>query len=160
MIIFEGTISHKVFRELLAGQDHHRYEEIVLGLAKGAAITMFVYYFFQALLFIHEKRWELITDAWGYWYLLEIIGFVLVPCCMYAYGVRHRSLGIVKVASVMALLGIIMNRLNVTVIAYRWYDIHKYYPSWEEIVVTGMVVFTEIWIFRWIVTRMPVLTKK
>jgi membrane protein YdbS with pleckstrin-like domain len=79
---------------------------------------------------------------------------------MYAYGVRNRNFGIVKVASVMALLGIILNRLNVTVIAYRWYDVDKYYPSWEEIVVTLMVVFTEIWIFRWIVTRMPVLSKK
>ena len=160
MIIFEGTISHKVFKALIGQQNHHQYEEIVLGLAKGAAITMFVYYFFQALLFIHEKRWQLITDAWGYWYLLEIIGFVLIPCFIYAYGVRNRNFGIVKVASVMALLGIILNRLNVTVIAYRWYDVNKYYPSWEEIVVTLMVVFTEIWIFRWIVTRMPVLSKK
>jgi len=160
MIIFEGTISHQVFKDLLGRQNHHQYEEIVLGLAKGAAITMFVYYFFQSLLFIHEKRWELITDAWGYWYLLEIIGLVLVPCFMYAYGVRNKHFGIVKVASVLALLGIIMNRLNVTVIAYRWYDVDKYYPSWEEIVVTLMVVSTEIWIFRWIVTRMPVLSKR
>ena len=160
MIIFEGTISHKIFKDLIGGHDHRQYEEIVFGLGKGAAIAMFVYYFFQALLFIHEKRWALITDFWGYWYLLEIIGFVLIPCFMYAYAVRNRSLGIIKVASIMALLGIILNRLNVTVIAYRWYDVDKYYPSWEEIVVTLMVVFTEIWVFRWIVTRMPVFDKK
>ena len=160
MIIFEGTISHKVFKDLIGVHDHHQYEEIVLGLAKGAAITMFVYYFFQALLFVHDKRWELITDAWGYWYLLEIIGFVLVPCCMFAYAVRNRNLGIVRVASVMALAGIVLNRLNVTVITYRWYDLDKYYPSIGEVVVTLMVVFTEVWIFRWIVTRMPVLSHK
>ena len=34
MIIFEGTISHKVFKDLLGLQDHHQYEEIVLGLGK------------------------------------------------------------------------------------------------------------------------------
>lgn len=85
---------------------------------------------------------------------------MLVPCFMYAYAVRNRNLGIIKVASVMALLGIILNRLNVTVIAYRWYDVHKYHPSWQEIVVTLVVVFTEIWIFWWIVTRMPVFEKK
>jgi len=159
MIVFEGTISHKVFRDLLGTGDQHRYEEIILGLGKGAAITMFVYYFFQALLFVHYKRWELITDLWGYWYLLEIIGLVLVPCFMFAYAVRNRKLGLIKVASVLALLGVIDNRLNVTVIAFRWYDLHKYYPSWEEVVVTLMVVFTEIWVFRWIVTRMPVFEK-
>src|SRR3990172_7800967 len=140
MIIFEGTISHRVFRNLIGGHDHHRYEEIVLGLAKGAAITMFVYYFFQALIFIHEERWQLITDFWGYWYLVEVLGFVLVPCFMFAYAVRNRNLGIIKVASVMALLGIILNRLNVSVIAFKWYAANHYYPSWEEIVVTLMVI--------------------
>lgn len=159
MIIFEGTISHRVFRALIGRHDHHQYEEIVLGLAKGAAITMFVYYFFQALIFIHEERWQLITDFWGYWYLVEVLGFLLIPCCMFAYAVRNRSLGLVRVASVMALLGIVLNRLNVSVIAFRWYAVDKYYPSWEEIVVTLMVVFTEIWVFRWIVTRMPVFSR-
>jgi hypothetical protein len=120
---------------------------------------MFVYYFFQALIFIHEERWQLITDFWGYWYLVEVIGFVLIPCFMFAYAVRNRNLGLVKFASVMALLGIVLNRLNVSVIAFRWYAANKYYPSWEEFVVTLMVVFTEIWVFRWIVTRMPVFGK-
>jgi Ni/Fe-hydrogenase subunit HybB-like protein len=160
MIVFEGTVSHKVFKDLIGKGDEHRYEEIILGLGKGAAITMFVYYFFQALLFVHYKRWELITDFWGYWYLLEVIGLVLVPCFMFAYAVRNRSLGLIRVASVLALLGVVLNRLNVTVIAYRWYDVAKYYPSWQEVVVTLMVVFTEIWVFRWIVTRMPVFEKK
>ena len=156
MIVFEGTISHKAFKDLIGGNDHHHYEEILFGLGKGAAITMFVYYFFQALIFIHEKRWELINDFWGYWYLVEVIGFVLVPCFMFAYAVRNRRLGIIKIASVMALIGIVLNRLNVSVIAFRWYAVDHYYPSWQEIVVTLMVVFTEIWVFRWIVTRMRV----
>ena len=30
---------------------------MIFGLAKGAAIAMFVYYFFKALLFIHDKQW-------------------------------------------------------------------------------------------------------
>src|SRR5450759_375451 len=84
MIIFEGTISHRVFKDLIDEKDHHTHDEIILGLAKGAAIVMFVYYFFQALIFIHEKRWNLITDFWGYWYLVEVYGFVLIPCFMYA----------------------------------------------------------------------------
>lgn len=159
MIIFEGTISHSVFKDLIGGGNQKHYEEIVLGLAKGAAVTMFVYYFFQALLFVHEQRWNLIVDFWGYWYLVEIIGFVLIPCCMFAYAVRNRKLGLIKVASVMALLGIILNRLNVSVIAFRWYAADHYYPSWQEIWVTLMVISVEIWVLRWIITRMPVLSK-
>jgi Ni/Fe-hydrogenase subunit HybB-like protein len=160
MIIFEGTISHKVFKNLIGERSHHSFEEIILGLGKGAAIAMFVYYFFKALIFIHEKQWELINDFWGYWYLVEVIGFVLIPCFMFAYAVRNRNLGIIKVASILALIGILLNRLNISVIAFNWDAVNKYYPSWEEIVVTLMVVFSEIWVFRWIVTRMPVFSKE
>jgi Ni/Fe-hydrogenase subunit HybB-like protein len=156
MIIFEGTISHRVFKNLIDPDSHHAFDDIIFGLAKGAAITMFVYYFMKALLFIHGKQWGFLNDGWGYWYLLEVLGFVLVPGFMFAFGFRNRSLNIVRIASVLALLGIVLNRLNVSFISFRWYAEVHYYPSWQEIVVTLMIIFTEIWIFRWIVTRMPV----
>jgi Ni/Fe-hydrogenase subunit HybB-like protein len=156
MIIFEGTISHRVFKHLLNPKGHHSFDDMVFGLAKGAAITMFVYYVFKALLFIHEKQWDLINTSWGYWYLLEVLGFVLVPAFMFAVGFKHRSLNIIKIASVLALLGVILNRLNVSIVCFQWYEPVHYYPSWQEITVTLMVIFSEIWIFRWVVTRMPV----
>ena len=159
MIIFEGTISHKVFKDLIDPKGHGNYNEMIIGLAKGASITLFVYYFFQALLFIHGEKWNLIHGFWGFWYLLEVIGFVLIPCFMYAYGARNRSLGIIKVAAIMTLIGIILNRLNISIIAFNWNAAVRYFPSWEEYVVTLMVVFSEIWVFRWIVTRMPVFEK-
>jgi Ni/Fe-hydrogenase subunit HybB-like protein len=158
MIIFEGTVSHKAFGHLIAPKNHHAFDDIVFGLAKGAAITMFVYYVFKALLFIHDKQWDLINTVWGYWYLVEVIGFVLVPAFMFAFGHRHRSLNIIKIAAVMALLGIILNRLNISIIVFRWYEAVRYYPSWQEIVVTLMVICAEIWIFRWVVIRMPVFS--
>jgi len=160
MIIVEGTISHKVFRKLIEPKSHHSFDEMIFGLAKGAAIVMFVYYFFKALLFIHDKQWTMINDGWGYWYLLEVIGFVLVPALMFAFGFKHRSLNIIKVAAVMALLGIVLNRLNVSIISFNWYADVRYFPSWQEIVVTLMVIFAELWVFRWFVTRMPVLSSE
>ena len=158
MIIFEGTISHRVFKNLIPPESHHSFNDIIFGLAKGAAITMFVYYFFKALLFIHDQQWDLLNDGWGYWYLVEVLGFVLVPGLMFAFGFRNRSINIIKIASVLALIGIVLNRLNISFITFNWYaDVH-YYPSWQEIVVTLMIIFTEIWIFRWVVTRMPVFS--
>ena len=156
MIIFEGTISHRVFKKLIDPKGHHSFNDMIFGLAKGAAIAMFVYYFFKALLFIHDKQWGMLNDGWGLWYLVEVIGFVLVPALMFAFGFKNRSLNIIKTAAVMALIGIILNRLNVSIISFNWYaDVH-YFPSWQEIVVTLTVIFTEIWVFRWVVTRLPV----
>jgi len=156
MIIFEGTISHRVFKDLIDPKSHHAFDDIMFGLGKGAAITMFVYYFFKALIFIHGQHWSLITDGWGLWYLVEVIGFVLIPGFMYAFGVRNRSLSIIRIAAILSLIGIMLNRLNTSIIAYNWNAAVHYIPSWQEFVVTLMVIFAEIWVFRWIVTRMPV----
>ncbi len=157
MIIFEGTISHRVFKDLIDPESHHSFDEIIFGLAKGAAITMFVYYSRRCFSFMISNGLYL-TMAGAAWYLVEVLGFVLVPALMFAFGFKHRSLNIVKIAAVLALLGIVLNRLNISFITFNWYaDVH-YYPSWQEIVVTLMIIFTEIWIFRWFVTRMPVLS--
>jgi Ni/Fe-hydrogenase subunit HybB-like protein len=158
MIIIEGTISQRVLKDHMDAE-HAGFNKLIFGLARGAAISMFAYYFFKALIFIHGHHWELLGDFWGYWYLTEVIGFTLVPCFMFAYGVRNRSLGIIRVAAIVALLGVVLNRLNVSVIAFNWFVPNHYYPSWQEIVVTLMVVFAEIWVFRWVVSRMPVMRK-
>ena len=158
MIIFEGTLSHRVFSHMIPPKHHHGFDDIVFGLAKGAAITMFVYYVFKALLFIHDKQWDLINTGWGAWYLVEVIGFVLIPAFMFAFGHRHRSLTIIKVAAIMALLGVILNRLNISIVVFHWYEAVRYYPSWQEIMVTLMVICAEIWLFRWVVNRMPVFS--
>jgi Ni/Fe-hydrogenase subunit HybB-like protein len=62
-------------------------------------------------------------------------------------------------AAILSMLGIIINRLNYSVIAYKWYVplSQRYIPSWMEIVITLAILFTEVWVFRWIVNRMPVL---
>ena len=39
---------------------------------------MFAYFFLQVLVFVHGKKWDLINTPMGYWYLVEMIGFVLI----------------------------------------------------------------------------------
>ena len=93
----------------------------------------------------------------GYWYLTEIFGFVLLPMVLFYFSYKQNSITLTKVAAVITMLGIIINRLNVTVIGFRWDAAVHYIPSWMEIVVTLAVIFTEIWIFRWVISRLPVL---
>ena len=159
MVIVEGTISHRVFAKIIDEEHHRGADEIVFGLARGAAISMFVYYFFKSTLFIHDEHWKMMGDFWGNWFLLEVVGLVLIPCFMFAYGARHRSLGIIRTAAIMTILGVILNRLNISIIAFNWFVPDHYIPSWQEITITLMIVFAEIWALRWAVLRMPVLRK-
>jgi hypothetical protein len=75
---------------------------------------------------------------------------------LFIYGYKMRHQWSIRIGSIMTLIGIILNRLNVSVIAFKWYAPNHYYPSWHEIVITLMVVLTEIWIFRFIARRMAV----
>jgi Ni/Fe-hydrogenase subunit HybB-like protein len=157
MVIFEGSISHKMFFDQISSHNHKAHNSILNGLSKICAVTMFAYFFLQVLVFVHGKRWDLLNTPMGYWYLLEMFGFVFLPMSLFFYSYRRHNVTLTKVAAVITMLGVILNRLNVTVIGFKWTDEVRYVPSWMEFVVTLTVIFTEIWIFRWVIYRMPVL---
>ncbi len=157
MVIFEGSISQKVFFNQINEKNHKSHNGIVISLAKICAAAMFAYFFLQLLVFIHGKHWDLINTPMGYWFLVEILGFVLFPMLLFVFAYKKNNIFIVKLAAIITMIGIIINRLNVTVIGFRWDAPIHYFPTWMEFVVTLTVIFTEIWIFRWVINRMPVL---
>ncbi|HLN54225.1 MAG TPA: NrfD/PsrC family molybdoenzyme membrane anchor subunit [Lentimicrobium sp.] len=157
MVIFEGSISHKVFANQISDKHNKEQKGILTGLSGICAGAMFAYFFMQILVFIHGKDWKYLNTPMGYWYLTEMIGFVLIPMFLFVYSYKRSNVFITRLAAILTMVGIIINRLNVTVIGFRWDAPVHYVPSWMEIVVTLAVIFTEIWIFRWIINRMPVL---
>ncbi len=157
MVIFEGSITHKVFSDQISEKNHRKHNDIVHGLSKVCSVAMFAYFFLQIIIFIHGKRWEYLNTPMGYWYMLEIFGFVLLPMLLFFYSYRRVNIRVVKIAAIITMVGVILNRLNVTIIGFRWDMPIRYIPTWMEFVVTLTVIFTEIWIFRWVINRMPVL---
>jgi Ni/Fe-hydrogenase subunit HybB-like protein len=157
MVIFEGSISHRVFFRQISEKNHKAQHGIILGLSKICAGAMFAYFFLQMLVFIHGQHWHLLFTTMGLWYLVEMLGFVLIPMILFFISYRTGNINMIKVAAVITMLGVILNRLNVTIIGFRWDAAIHYIPSWMELVVTLAVIFTEIWIFRWVINRMPVL---
>lgn len=157
MVIFEGSISNKVFAWQISKKHHNEEKSILRDLAKICAGVMFAYFFLNILVFIHGRHWDLINTPMGYWYLLEMFGFVALPMVLFFIAYRRNNQLLIRIAAIVTMLGVILNRLNVSVIGFNWNLPNHYVPSWMEFVVTLAVIFTEIWIFRWIVTRMPVL---
>ena len=157
MVIFEGSISHKVFAAQISEKNHRAQGGILQGLAKICAGTMFAFFFLQLLVFIHGQHWNLLFTGMGCWFLTEMLGFVLLPMILFVYSSRTRNVIMIRLAAILTMAGVILNRLNVTVIGFRWDMPVRYVPSWMELVVTLAVIFTEIWIFRWVINRMPVL---
>jgi len=157
MVIFEGSISQRVFRNQVDPKHHASHDDIVLGLAKVCAGTMYVYFFLKVLVFVHGQHWTHINTPYGWWFLVEIVGFVLIPVRLFTQAVRFRTLSLIRLAAALTLIGIVLNRLNVSIIAYKWYALDRYIPSWMELEITLAVIVAEIVVLRWIVNRMPIL---
>jgi hypothetical protein len=157
MVILEGTIAHKVFQHRVGEELERTHDDLIRGLARICAGTMFVYLFMQILTFVHSQNWPYLATGWGAWYLLELVGFVALPMALFLVGTKNGGVWLIRAGAILTIFGIILNRLNVTVIGFKWYAPVRYVPSWQEIVVTLAVISAEIWVFRWVVNRMPVL---
>ncbi|MBN2418492.1 MAG: polysulfide reductase NrfD [Deltaproteobacteria bacterium] len=158
LIIFEGSISHRVFSDFLDDDAQHTHHDIIHGLSKVCSGSLFAYLFMTIIIFVHQKNWQYLNSGMGMWYLFEIAGFVILPLILFTISYNKKNILMIKTASIITLLGILLNRLNVSLIGFKWYESARYFPSWQEIAVTLAIIFVEIWVFRWIVLRMPVLS--
>lgn len=161
LVIFEGTISRKVFTYQIDEEHRHSHDDIIIGLARICGGVIFAYFSLSIILAQYKGDFALINTAMGYWWLLEIIGFVAIPGLMFIHGAQKRNTYTIRAAAILAMLGILLNRYNNVFIAYNWNlpFAEKYYPSFIEGLTTLAIIFLQIWVFRWIVNRMSVMRK-
>jgi Ni/Fe-hydrogenase subunit HybB-like protein len=159
MVIVESSITHRVFSNQIKGLSHQEFDRLTVGLGKGAASAMVIYLILKLLGIADADAWEYLNTPYGYWFLVELIGFVLFPVFLFTSAARNDNARLARVAGFITVFGVILNRLNVSIIAYNW-DIPasmKYYPRWSEIALTLGVVTMLVLAYRWIVNRMPIM---
>ncbi|MDH3997182.1 MAG: polysulfide reductase NrfD, partial [Desulfobulbaceae bacterium] len=79
IVIIEGTISHRAFSHLISTKNHAEHMDIMVGLSRLAAAALFVYFFMKILVLVHSMQFHLLMTPMGYLYLVEVIGFVVLP---------------------------------------------------------------------------------
>lgn len=160
MVIFESGISHRLFHDRTDPDRPVDMDRIVLSLSRGAAVVLFAYVFLRLQGLADGENWHLLRTGWGALWLVEVVGFALLPSLMFAYGSRHGRVKLVRVAAIVAVLGVVLNRLDVSIIAFNWKHPNMYFPSWMELVGSVTIVTLGLVTFRWIVNRMPVLSRR
>jgi Ni/Fe-hydrogenase subunit HybB-like protein len=159
MVIVESSITHKIFQSQIKNFDPAEYDKLIIGLGKGAASGLFIYFILKIFDLAHSDKWAYLNTPFGFWYLLELLGFVLVPAFLFVSAARNGNAKLVRYTGFLTVFGVILNRLNVSVIAYNWYIpfSQKYYPAWTELALTLGVITMLILAYRFIVNRMAIM---
>lgn len=158
MVIFEGTLAHKPWHHMMDETHISEHDGVILGFARGASMSLAAYFCVKLVAMAYDNNWSYLATGWGAWWLVEVIGFVLVPCLMYAIGSREKNIGLIKWAAGMTVFGIILNRFNVSLVAFNWQlpASQRYFPSFYEIMLSIFVVTVGVTVYRFIVSRMPI----
>ncbi|MDJ0883360.1 MAG: Ni/Fe-hydrogenase cytochrome b subunit [Desulfobacterales bacterium] len=159
MVIFEGSLSHKNFHDKMDETHLKEADGVVLGFGKAAAWVLFGYFIIKLVGLAVDNNWHHLASGWGLWFLVEMVGFVLLPCYLYAVGARDKNIKLIRRTSLVAVLGIVLNRFNVSMVAFNYHlpSSERYFPHWMEIAISLFIVTVGILAFRFFVTRMPIL---
>ncbi len=159
MVIFEGTLSHHYLHHKMDAAHLAQNEGVVLGFGKAAAWVMAGYFMIKVIGVAVDNNWHYLGTGYGAWFLVELLGFVALPAFLYAVGVRDKNIKLIRWTAAWAVLGIVVNRFNVSMIAFNYQlpSSERYFPNWMEIGISVFIVTVGILVFRFICTRMPIL---
>jgi len=158
MVVFEGTLSHSAFHHKMDETYKKEHNPVIFAFGKAASFILAGYFFIKVIGISAGDNWHLLPTPYGMWFLVELLGFVLLPCFMYAMGVRDKNLNLIKFTAIWTVIGIVLNRLNVCIIAFNWHlpASERYFPHWMEIGLSIFMVTGLIIVFKFVSGRMPV----
>ncbi|MES0446298.1 MAG: sulfate respiration complex protein HmcC [Desulfobacterales bacterium] len=158
MVIFEGTLSHRYFADKMDEDHLKEKDQIALGFGKAASWVLAGYFAIKVVGISAGNHWHLLSTSYGLWFLVELIGFVALPCFFYAVGVRDKNLTVIRWTAVWTVIGIIINRFNICLVAFNYHlpADERYFPHWMEIGISIFLVTLGLIAFKFIATRMPI----
>ena len=135
MVIFETTLSNRVFgREPEQG--------VLSGLAKSIPYILGIYLLLKLMELMAAGEIEMIFVAYPQnllWWAEVLIG-IITPIILFSIPDIRKSRQAVFWTSVTVIVGLILNRFNVTLLALDMRPGYSYFPHWMEIAVSvGLV---------------------
>ncbi len=157
MVILANFLTARFLRDQADSEYLASLDPITLDLGTAASFVLITYFALKMIALAHGNHWDLLDTPLGYWFLVEVLLFILLPSFLFVIGSRIRNVTFVKATAVFTIVGIIINRFNVSLIALNWNLPHREFLHWKEVLIAIAIVTIQILVYRWIVTRMPVL---
>ncbi len=159
MVIFEGMFAHKGVHQYMDATHLREADGVVLSFSRAASFILFAYFMLKLIDMLVQANLPYLFTGYGVWWLVELLFFVLMPALLYAKGARDGNVSLCRFASANAIIGIVLNRFNVSMIAFNYNlpPAERYFPSIWEICISIFVVTMIVTAYRFIVYNMPVL---
>ncbi len=154
MVIFESILASRSFKlkpETPVLSSIARYTPILLGIYLAVKI---------ADLSIREA-WPYVGDGslLSFLFILELGLGVITPAVLLSIPKFRKSVTGLFVSAAMVIGGVVFNRINVFLVAYKpLYPQKTYFPSIFEIMVTLGLVATLVLVYRFVVLNFPVIS--
>ncbi len=154
MTIFESFLSHRAFRKELE-------LDVLVGLARGVIIVQVIYLTVRFLDMANRGTlgyaFQFTKEAGLFW--AETLLMSVIPIVIYSIPRLIVQRSWLFYGAVSVVLGLIMNRLNVSITSLeRWGG--PYFPKWQEIVVTAALIATGFAVFGWVAKNFPIFEEE
>lgn len=154
MVIFETTLSNRVF-------GHKPEQEVLSGLAKAIPYILGIYLLLKLMELMAAGEIEMIFTAYPQnllWWAEVLIG-IITPIILFSIPDIRESRKAVFWTAVAVIVGLILNRFNVTLLALDIRPGYSYFPHWMEIAVSVGLVADALLVV-WLAHRFLPLIKR
>ena len=156
MVIVESTLSSRAFKRGLE-------INLLASLGKAASIVLAIYLIAKGVDLFVRGAWPLVfqptLQAGAFW--LEIGLGIILPMIIFAIKpLRYKPALLFSAALLVVVFGILLNRVNVTIIGLYPYAGNIYVPSWMEFMVTITLTSFGVIAFALAARYLPVFHKE
>ncbi|HWO58059.1 MAG TPA: Ni/Fe-hydrogenase cytochrome b subunit [bacterium] len=136
-------------------------KDVLSSLASYTPILLAIYLSIKIVDLTMRDAWPYLLEGSGrsFMFIIELLFGVIAPMVMLLQKKIRNSINGLFIAALMVVLGVVLNRINVFLVAYQpLYPTKPYFPSLVEIGVTVGLASALILVYRWFVMTFPVIS--
>ncbi len=157
MVIAVSTIASKTMRWRCDDNFLDNLDKLTISLAKGASMGLITYLVIKMMGIAHDNKWAYLATGYGAWYMFEIGMGVILPLILFAYAIRNKLVGLVRVGAFLTVIGVVLNRMNTALITFNWRLPEREIPTLREFIIAITLFSIYIVVWRFLLYRLPIL---
>ena len=159
MVIIEGMLAHTFMREHMDAEHIRESDKAALICGRIIPALLCVSLIAKCAETAVSGNLPHLASSYGLLFLLELAGGIALPVLLYCVGIKKQSLFMTRTAAILTVLGVVLNRFNVSLVAFNYNlpPVERYVPHWMEVGISVFLVMLLILSYRFLCSNLPIL---